>query len=159
MFDWIIDNLIAEIVFGVLFIGGVGFCWRYLRDGWRAICIFRIISTHNNENRSRRKGFHTRDRFMDIYEAKKPLMSRNVPYSTGFIDGAFNESYLDKGVLEHHGLVTVKEGVKGTTVEATNGRVTKWVYKLAKRNEEREKMRAERFVLDKSEKVRKLPEK
>lgn len=159
MIDWIIENLITELIFGVLFVGGVAFMWRYLRDAWKAVRIFRIISTHNNETRTRRKGFHARDRFMDIYEAKQPLVSRSAPYNTGFISSAFNEDYVDKGILEAHGLVTIKDTSRGVTVEVNKSRVTNWVYALAKRVEDREKKRTEEFVLDKSGKLRRLPQK
>lgn len=155
--NWVVDNLIAEILFGVILIGLVSFGWRYFRDGWRAIQIFRIISIHNNETRTRRKGIHARDRFMDIYEAKREVVSRLAPYNTGFIESVFYEQYIDKGILELHGLVNVKETRRGTTVEAERTRVTQWVYKLAKWMEDRERRMTEDFVTDKSGKRRKLP--
>src|SRR3989338_8692371 len=109
LFDkqWILDNLIAEIIFGVLLLGGIGLWWRYVRDAWKAIRIYRIVSTHNNPTRTRRKGIHALDRFMDIYESKLPLVSQQTAYNTGYITGVWHEQYLDTGILELHGLVTV----------------------------------------------------
>ena len=155
--QWVIDNLLSELIFGVLLIGGLTLGWSYIRDAWVAIRVFRIISTHNNETRTRRKGFHARDRFMEIYEAGRPVVSRPVPYNTGFISGAFNEQYVDKGILEAHKLVVVKEGRNGDTVEVKKDRMVRWVYRIAKWFEETEKTKTERFVLDKSGKQRQLP--
>lgn len=155
--SWVINNLIAEVLFGVILLGLVGFGWRYLRDGWRALRIFSIISIHNNETRTRRKGIHARDRFMDIYESKGAVISRLSAYNTGFIESVFHEQYIDTGILELHELVTTKEASRGMTVEANRTRIAAWVYKLAKWTQDREERRTVEFVLDKSGKRRRLP--
>lgn len=154
--DWFLQNLLTEIFFGVIILGGLGLAWRYVRDAWRAVCIYRIISTHNNETRTRRKGFHARDRYMDIYESKSPLPSRQAAYNTKFIQGAYSEQYIDKGILALHGLVTIKDGVNGKTIEALRGRVPRWVYRIAKKLEQHEKNKTEAFVLDKTGKLREV---
>ena len=154
---WVIDNLISEIVFGVILFGLIGFGWRYVRDCWRAVRIFQIISIHNNETRTRRKGIHARDRFMEIYESSLPLTSRISAYNTGFIEGVFHEQYIDTGILGLHGLVTVKETLRGMTVEANRTRTTRWVYKFAKWAQDREERVTVKFIQDKSGKRRKLP--
>lgn len=155
--EWFIDNLISELIFGVILIGGAMFCWKYIRDAYRTFQIFQIISIHNHPSRTRRKGIHARDRFMDIYEAKVPIISRPTAYNTGFIDAVFQEYYIDWGILELHGLVTIKDTRNGVIVEANKDRITRWVYRLAKIAEDWEKARTDRFVLDKSEKLRRLP--
>ncbi len=153
---WVIDNLISELLFGVLLLGIIAFLWRYFRDAWRAFKVFRIISTHNNPTRTRRKGIHALDRFMDIFESNTSLSSRSCAYNTGFIEGVFNEQYLDQGILELHKLVSVQETPRGMMVKANRDRVTRWVYWIARWATEKEKSKTEAFVLDKSGKKRKL---
>lgn len=157
--DWIIDNLTAEFVFGILLFGSIVFCWRYIRDVYKAFVLFNIISIHNDASRTRRKGFHVRSRFMDIYESKIPVNSRKTAvYGDSFTPGVFSEQYVDKGILEHHGLIIIKENSSGTTVQANKNRITKYVYWFCKKSEEKEKKKTEQFVLDKTGKLRKLPD-
>lgn len=148
--------MIAELFVGVFLFGGFVILGKYTRDAFRAIRVFQIVSTHNSPSRTRRKGIHARDRFMDIFEAKKPLISRSSPYNTGFIDAVFQESYIDWGILALHGLVTLRDTRNGGTVEANSDRVTQWVYLLCKIAEDREKARTEKIILDKNEKLRRL---
>ena len=157
--DWVVDNFISEIIFGVILLGLIGLAFRYIKYLQKAIRVFRIISIHNTSSRTRRKGIHARDRFMDVYEAKEPLLSRMSAYNTGFIEGIYSEFYIDKGILEYHGLVKVigwEE--RGGAVSGNNDRVTRWVYKFLKKAEEKEKNTTENFVLDKSHRFRRLPE-
>lgn len=157
--EWVIDNLLAELVFGVIFLGLLAFMWRYAKDVYRAFKVFRIISTHNNPTRTRRKGFYCRCRFLDIYEAGRAINSKPTAiYDRTYFSGAFSEEYVDKGVLEHHGLVQIKNSQRGTVVEAKKNRFSALVYRLTKWAEERERKSTERFVLDKSGKLRRYPD-
>jgi len=149
---------ILEVILGATFIGLLIFFWKHIRDAYLAIKVVRIISIHNNESRTRRKGIHSRDRFMDIYESKQPLVSRSIAYNTGFASGVYSEQYLDSGILEHHGLIISKESGNRMTSEANKDRKTRWVYRLAKWLEGREEKKTIRLVNDKSGKLRKYPD-
>ena len=155
--EWIVENFISEIVFGVVLLGLIVLFWQYIKDAYRAIKVYKIIATHNNATRTRRKGSHALDRFMDIYESKGPVSSRSTAvYGHSEAGGFLSEQYVDKGILEHHGLVVTKEGIHGTTAEAVRSRFTRWVYGIARWVTERERRKTDIIITDKSGKFRKL---
>lgn len=154
---WVFENLIAEILFGVILSGFfVTFIWRYIKDIYQAIKIYKIISTHNNPTRTRRKGIYALDRFMNIYESKRPINSQNMPmYGSGDAGGIWSEQIVDKEILEYHKLVIVKEDTQGITVGACRNRFTRIVYIIAKWFEKREQGKTERLITNKSGKLKK----
>lgn len=154
---WIIDNLLGELLFGIILIGLVALLWGYIKDAWNAVRIYRIISTHNNPTRTWRKGVYARDRFMMIYEAGRPLSSQQIPvWGPSETGGVWWEQYIDEGILEYHGLVALKHTQNGLQVEVSKSRLARWVYLLSRWFESREASHTHRFTSDKSGKLRKI---
>ncbi len=156
--EWVLENLITEILFGVILFGFFIFVWRHIVDIYRAIKVYKIISTHNNPTRTRRKGIYALDRFMNIYESKRSVVSNNTPlYGLDEAGGIWSEQVVDKDILEYHKLVIVKENEsgQGITVEVCINRFTRIVYIIAKWFEERERKKTERIITDESGKLRK----
>ena len=158
--EWVLENLITEILFGVILFGFFIFIWRHIMDIYRAIKVYKIISTHNNPTRTRRKGIYALDRFMNIYESKRSVVSNNTPlYGLGEVGGIWSEQVVDKDILEYHKLVIVKENEIGqeitVEVEACINRFTRIVYIIAKWFEERERKKTERIIIDESGKFKK----
>lgn len=154
---WVFENLIAEILFGVILFGFfITFIRGYIKDIYLAIKVYKIISTHNNPTRTHRKGVYALDRFMNIYESKRPINSQNTPmYGSGDAGAIWSEQIIDKEILEYHKLVFVKEDTQGIRVEACRNRFTKIVYIIAKWFEKREQEKTERLITDKSGKLKK----
>ena len=155
--EWVFENLIAEILFGVIVFGFfITFIRRYIKDIYLAIKVYKIISTHNNPTRIRRKGIYALDRFMNIYESKIPVNSQNMPmYGSREVGGIWSEKIIDKEILEYHKLVIIKKSEQVITVEACRNRFTKIIYIIAKWFEERERKKTERLITDKSGKLKK----
>ena len=154
---WVFENIIAEILFGVILFGFfITFIWRYIKDVYRAIKIYKIISTHNNPTQTRRKGIYALDRFINIYESKRPVNSQNTPmYGSGEAGGIWSEQIVDKEILEYNKLVIIKKNETGITVEAFRNRLTRIIYFITKWFEEREQKKTERLITDKSGKLKK----
>ncbi len=153
MWNWIVENFIEAVVFGIILYLLV-LCLKFLRDRLiKSRRIESILSIHNNPSRIWRKGIYASDRFIHIYEAKTPLISNgSLMYSGGDGGAAWHNRYLDKYILERYGLVTVFEegGVK--KVKANKNRITKMVYTRIKKKEDREKK-----IIEKYEKKRVKP--
>ncbi|MBP9732716.1 MAG: hypothetical protein KBD29_04645 [Candidatus Magasanikbacteria bacterium] len=155
--NWFWSNLRDELIFGFVFFGLILFFWKSLKDIYFAIKITKIISIHNSPTRLHRKGAHARDRFIMIFESKKPLQSnQRLIFGPGEGGGVFTEKYVDEGILQHHGLVEITYDSKGLYVEAKRDRFTRWVYKLSKFIENRENKKVTAFINDKSGKYRKI---
>lgn len=156
--NWFWSGLLNEIFFSVLTLGLIALLWRYIKDAYRAVRITRIISIHNNPTRTWRKGIYARDRFMKIYEAKSPIPSTQaLVYSPGEGGGVWSENVVDEVILEHHGLVTLKNIQSGSQVEVNKNRVSDWTYKLSKLIETREQIKAKKLLTDTTGKLRKPP--
>lgn len=146
IWDWIMDNLIAELIFGVIFIPLIWQVFKFFRDYFRAKKIEHILSIHNNPSRVWRKGIYARDRFMQIYEAKVPLKSdKTLLYGGGDAGAAWWTEYIDKYILERYGLVTVFEEGNQKKAKINKNRITNMVYKRIKRKENYKKKLLEKY--------------
>ncbi|TSC86498.1 MAG: hypothetical protein G01um10148_484 [Parcubacteria group bacterium Gr01-1014_8] len=144
---WFFQNLWVEILFGVVLIPLTGwvFMWLYHRF-YKAHMITRVLRVHNNPTRTWRKGVYAADRFMDIFEAGRPVRSEAIlMYGGGDGGGAWHNSYLDKGILEKYGLVETFEEGGQRMVKATQTSLTKAVYKILFSQDEREKLKTNSF--------------
>ena len=154
--EWVLENLITNILFGIISIIFL-FFWRYVRDIYRAIRTYKIISIHNNPTRTRRKGIYALDRFMDIYESKGLVISNNTPvHGLGEAGGIWSERVVDKEILEYHKLAIVKDDKQETTVEICRNKFTKIIYIIAKWLEEKEQEKTEQLITNKSKKFKKI---
>jgi hypothetical protein len=147
--NFIISNLCWEVILVVLIFGR-----KYLVDRFiKAPKIFRLLSLHNEPSRIWRKGIYARDRFMNIYESKMPLRSTSERmYGNGMEGAVWGNDYIDKYLLDDYGLVEVYNESGLSYVRPKSTRLTKIVYQLIKRLEEREKQQLQKF-----EKNRKKP--
>lgn len=148
MQQWFLDNIIAEIFFGILLLPLIWFVLRWLYDYfWRAPRIVRILSIHNDPTRTWRKGIYARDRFMEIYENGGALASDGTfLYGGGDGGGAWHREYLDKGILSKYGLVIIFEEEGRKKVKVNPDRLTKMGYTRIKNREDKEEERRKNFV-------------
>ncbi len=151
---WIVDNIITEIIFGILLLPLI---WRFVKFLYEYFIKSRkiefILSIHNNPDRTWRKGIYASDRFMEIYEAKVPLSSNAIlRYGGGDAGAAWHTEYIDKCILERYGLVTVFEKNGRKKVKINKNVVTDTIYKRIKNKED-----CKRKLLKKYEQERKKP--
>lgn len=148
MLRWIIDNLLAEIIFGAILLPLSWWKGKFLYNYFiKSRQIVSILSIRNNPNRRiGGKGIYATDRFMQIYEAKAPLNSDyERPYGNGEGGGAYSHDYIDKYILERYGLVTVFEEGGRKKVKVNKNRITKMVYNKAIKKEGGERKRNEKY--------------
>lgn len=148
MLEWIIDNLVTAIIFGIILLPSIGWGLRFLYDYFIKSCkIESILSVRNNPNRRLGgKGIYARDRFMQIYEAKVlPNSDYERPYGNFECGGAYDHNYIDKHILERYGLVTTYQEGGIQRLKLNKNRIAKMVYNRIKKKEEREQKRNEKY--------------
>ncbi len=144
---WMLENLFTEVFFGIFLIPLVIWGTRALYERFiKAQKIIYILKLHNNPTRTWRKGVYATDRFMDIYESKSSLYSdQTLMHGGGDAGAVWRDEYLDRGILEKHGLVSIFEEEGRKKVKIKDSRLTKTVYKILKNKEEKEKILSEQY--------------
>ena len=145
MQQWIIENLITELIFGVLIFGLIlASLRRLIVDLFRAWWLLRnVLLVHNQPSRTWQKGLSLADRFMQLYESHVPLRSANDRVATYSI---WPNQVIDTTVLKFHGLVTIVNRSGIPHVEAVRNQLTGMLYRRLKRLEEKEKQTTEHFM-------------
>ena len=156
-FDWFIDNLIADLIVGVIFLGMLFKLMTFIKDLLKAIYITRIISIHNYPTRHNRKAVYARDRFMEIHEARNDLLSNEDTYrGQGELGSVFTCKYIDEGILQYHGLVERIATPSGWYVKKNNERFVRMVYFFCKILESKREKLMHDFISNKTSKYRQV---
>lgn len=146
---WLLENILTELIFGVLLFGVI-IAWARKRivDFFRARWLLKhILLVHNQPTRTWQKGLCLADRFMQLYESAVPLRSSNdlvAPYAI------WRNMVVDAKILKFHGLVTTAD-IRGVLhAEAVRNGMTRMIYTALKKREEKEKKATEYFMQSKT---------